>query len=524
MFCHISKVLGVAMLAAASFTVNLATAHVAELPRAHVNTTIPAVSGRSISVPAGGDLQAAIDAAKPGDEILLAAGATYTGAFKLPNKGPGTGWITIRTNGLLPSVGTRITAEDAATMAKLVAPGNEPALRTEAGAHHYYLIGLEITAASRVKQMSNLIRLGEGGSAQKTKDAQPHHLVLDRLYVHGTDTLDLRRGIALNSAYTAIVNSHISDVHSRDYDSQAIAGWNGTGPYLIENNYLEGAGENLMFGGADPQIPNALPSDIEIRGNHFYKPLGWQGRWLVKNLLELKIGQRVLIEGNHFENNWVDGQSGFAILLKSSSGATAPWSQTSDVTFRDNIVRHSPGGLNIAAHPDPYDAVPAARFVITNNIFDGIGEFGGTKNGRLFQLLGANAPLEDVIITHNTAVHNTQVGATITFDGGPTERLVFRKNIVTRGEYGIKGSGTAEGAATLSTYAPGAVLIGNVLVSAPAESYGTYAGGNSFPATLAEVGFIDPAHSDFRLRPLSPFIGAGADERLAASMADLAPH
>ena len=44
-------------------------------------------------------------------------------------------------------------------------------------------------------------------------------------------------------------------------------GWNGPGPFLIENNYLEAAGENVMFGGSDPSIANLVPSNITIRRN-----------------------------------------------------------------------------------------------------------------------------------------------------------------------------------------------------------------------------------------------------------------
>src|SRR5262249_38836706 len=51
---------------------------------------------------------------------------------------------------------------------------------------------------------------------------------------------------------------------------------NGSGPFRIVNNHLEAAGENLMFGGADPAIPQQIPSDIEICHNHFFKPLTWK--------------------------------------------------------------------------------------------------------------------------------------------------------------------------------------------------------------------------------------------------------
>jgi hypothetical protein len=64
------------------------------LPRAFVDTTYPAPTGQFIDVPAGGNLQAALNAAQPGDTITLAP-ELYR-AFALPNK-PGSQWITVRT-------------------------------------------------------------------------------------------------------------------------------------------------------------------------------------------------------------------------------------------------------------------------------------------------------------------------------------------------------------------------------------------------------------------------------------------
>ena len=73
------------------------SATAAELPRVTVNTAYPAAA-RQIRVPAGANLQAAIDAAQAGDELLLAPGAVYSGNFYLRNKGALNGWITIRTD------------------------------------------------------------------------------------------------------------------------------------------------------------------------------------------------------------------------------------------------------------------------------------------------------------------------------------------------------------------------------------------------------------------------------------------
>ena len=75
------------------------------------------------------------------------------------------------------------------------------------------------------------------------------------------------------------------------------------------NNYLEAAGENVMFGVARTRPSRSYSSDIEIRRNHFYKPPAWKGIGSVKNLFELKSAKRVLNEGNIFENNWADAQT-----------------------------------------------------------------------------------------------------------------------------------------------------------------------------------------------------------------------
>src|SRR3569832_2347608 len=69
-----------------------------ELPRVFLDTTYVPPTGATINVPAGDNLQAALDTAQPGDQIVLQAGATYTtpsDGFVLPNKS-GANWIVIR--------------------------------------------------------------------------------------------------------------------------------------------------------------------------------------------------------------------------------------------------------------------------------------------------------------------------------------------------------------------------------------------------------------------------------------------
>lgn len=233
-------------------------------------------SAATITVPAGGDLQAAITAARPGDTILLAAGATYVGNFKLPVHG-GTTYITIRSaapGDLLPAATQRVTPAHAPHLPKLVSPNNMPAVRTATGAAYWNLTLLEVRPSTNFT--GEAIALGDGSATQSSLANVAHHIVVDRVYVHGDAVHGLRRGISLNSAHTTIRNSHIADIKDLVNDTQAIGGWNGPGPYTIENNYLEAAGEVVMFGGADPGITGLIPSDIIIRGNTITRPLSWR--------------------------------------------------------------------------------------------------------------------------------------------------------------------------------------------------------------------------------------------------------
>lgn len=452
------------------------------LPSASVDLSDPAAPRRTVPVTAGGDLQAAIDAAQPGDDIVLAPGATFSGSFTLPRRAAADGWVTIRSGGTLPPRGTRATAADAREMARVQARGTAPALRTAPGAHHYRLIGLDITAAPGTRRMVSLVQLGDGGQAQNTPDAQPRAIIIERSYIHGLEALDLRRGVALNSASTAIVDSTITEVHSVDSDSQAICGWNGAGPYLIGNNDLQASGENIMFGGADPSIPNALPRDIVVRGNTFSKPLAWKGKWQVKNLLELKIGQRVLVEDNVFSDTWVDAQAGFAINVKSTNqGGAAPWSNTSDVTIRNNVFRNVPSGITVAARPDDQPAIPASNVAITDNSFEGVGGGAGEPYGTLLQLIGYGGSVRNVTIANNVATTgNDGLLTALYLEGERTENLVVTGNVFVQGLYGIKGAGTRGGAASLAAFSSGLVFAGNTLIGADPADYGEQARQNIF--------------------------------------------
>ena len=491
------------------------SATAAELPRASVNVGYPS-SARQVRVPAGADLQAAINDAQPGDELLLAPGATYFGNFWLPNKGGSSSWITIRTDlsdGAIGAPGTRMTPSRAASarLARIISPNIYSTITTDLTAHHYRFTGVEIGATSSAAWVNAIVRLGDNTTAQYNAATTANNLVFDRTYIHGVSNLSTRRCVMLNSASTAIVDSWISDCHSNDGDSQAIIGWNGPGPFLIQNNYLEGGHEVILFGGGGMTTANASPSDITIKGNHITRPMSWKGVWEAKNLIETKHARRVLIEGNVIENVWLDGQVGFAFVMKSENqNYDTPWSQSTDITIRYNRVRNAGGGFTIAANPSGAPAVPAARFVITDNVIENIGNSPYTGDGRAFQLLGG---LTDIVVMHNTVVNvGGANSAAFSFSQLPSiQRLVAHSNVLDHGGYGVKGGGVGEGSVTLNTYAGGALFTNNAIAEGGSAS--DYPASNYFPATFGSIGFVDFSGGNYRLSSGSSYLGKGYDGR-----------
>lgn len=228
------------------------------------------------SVHEGESLQAAINAARPGDEIRLAPGATFTGNFVLPVV-QGDSVITIRTDladAALPPANQRVTPATASRFAKIVSPNTGAALRTAPGAHHWRVMFIDFPSTK--EGFGDIIQIGDGSSAQSDLSQVPYEITFDRVYVHGDPIYGQKRGIALNARTVTIRNSYISEIKAVGADSQAIGGWNGPGPFSIENNYLEAAAEAFMLGGSDPPIPNLVSEDVLVRYNYMSRPMSWR--------------------------------------------------------------------------------------------------------------------------------------------------------------------------------------------------------------------------------------------------------
>jgi hypothetical protein len=483
-------------------------------PRVFLDTSYTPPSGRTIPVAAGADLQAALNAARPGDTLALQPGAVFRGNFTLPKKA-GDGWIVVRTgtpDDQFAPQGARVTPAATSFMPKIESPNSSPAISTLPGAHHYRFIGIDFTVAPDVKIIYAIV---EFGGTQTTDADTPNNLIVDRCYVHGQPRQNSARGILLNSASSAVIDSHVSEVHGVGFDTQAILGYNGPGPFKIANNFLEGGTENILFGGADPKTPGLVPSDIEIRGNHLFKPMSWRPgdpafagiQWTVKNLLELKNAQRVMIEGNLLENVW----STAVVLTPRNQDGTAPWSVVRDVLFRNNVVKNATSGFVVQASDDIHRSEPVKRVTIVNNLWLGV-----TRT--FFGLTGlAGVPLEDLIVDHNTAI---PVGYSAYYAemGGAPGLIRFRltNNLFGFGSYGVPFGRPDDASAKV---APSAIILKNALINLADTADGqgplrnaTHAINQTMYTSFANAAAAGVA-PDGRLMPTSPNRRAATDSK-----------
>jgi hypothetical protein len=470
-----------------------------------------ALSAKTIRVPAGGDFQAALDHAKSGDTIELQANAVYSGVFKLLPKS-GNSYITIQSSDMdyLPPAGSRIDPSYSPHMPKLMMPLGGAALTATSGSAYYQLVGIEFLPDPSLDVIYNIVSVGEG--TETSASQLPHDIVFDRDYIHGDPIKGGQRGISLNGASTTIENCYISDIKMVETDTQAIAGWNGTGPFTIVNNYLEGASENVMFGGSTPTIPGLVPSDIVISHNYFYKPFTWRigdpsyggVHWTVKSLLELKNAQRLTIDGNVFENCWADGAMGTAVVMNAfvSDGAN-PWATVQHVTFTHNIIRHASSAL-VVSGATPGLLGYAGDMLIQNNLFEDISRANWGGPGWLYQVYDGPA---NMTFDHNTGFPD----AAVTMFAGPgkSEGFTYTNNLTPDAIYGIDGDGSASGNGTIATYTSNSVFGGDILYAK--VDGGSYPSGFFFPSTVDDVGFVDYAHADYHLALSSPYKNAGTD-------------
>lgn len=220
--------------------------------------------------------------------------------------------------------------------------------------------------------------IGCGDNTITDPSLLPSHVGFQYNYIHTWDPSDpgapstgtiMGSAIEAECTYCWFLYNYGEKIHYEGGESHVAFLINTPGPQKWVGNFLEGGssawfmgGGSCMGTGCSPTgIIGVIPSDLEVRRNRFTRDITWSSRtgklcqpscpnhWAVKNSLEMKVGQRILLDGNIIENSWVDGQSGFALLadVRSCSGGTVcdilvngmPVQTLSDLTVSNLILR-----------------------------------------------------------------------------------------------------------------------------------------------------------------------------------------
>ncbi len=337
----------------------------AQLPTNCVRTAMAATpaTGSTVSVTAGSfsDLQTKITNAQCGQIIKVpsqmtnGSWATYAGNLTFPALAcPANNWVIVESDHLasLPAEGTRVTpchvnapsipnrpvyscTSPGYFLPKIIGDSGSnysvAILSMPSGMSHWRLIGLAITDLPGEPNISNgFVQMG-----------MSDHVILDRSLVYPEDDLTAapsaltqRVGVRMDGTFQAVVDSYIFNIHSGptgSVDAFAVntgSGGSGGNAIKVVDNFMEASGEPFFTGGQSSGGPfSNIVSDIEIRRNHMFKPLSWKsddpsyagqlpcntsshpsGCYQVKNLFEMKVAERALIESNLLEHTW-QGQS-----------------------------------------------------------------------------------------------------------------------------------------------------------------------------------------------------------------------
>jgi len=407
---------------------------IAELPKTCYYTGLDGTPspGKQIRVAAKADLAGAIDGAKCGDTLLLPAGASFDVRVLPSKKCNDQHYITVRTDtpdSKLPPEGTRISPAWGGITSL---PGRPPFAQPPGGpaklfatlvvrhpegvyvGDHVRFIGIEWTTPPDAN-------IGRIVTAEHSD-----HVIFDRNWVHPADDSEVGHGIGIihGSHMIAVINSYISGLNciartGKCTDATAVGGGNSDEPiYTLKfyNNFLESAGENILFGGSAATI---VPTDIEIRRNHLFRPMLWKegapgyrptasGQpYIVKNNFELKSAIRILFEANLLENSWGGfSQTGYSILLTPRNQSDrCPLCRVNDVTIRFNRIRNVAGVLQISNPLSKTGGASAdgGRYSIHDLLADDLHDKDYKGGGTFLILVSDRPPVHDIQIDHVTA-------------------------------------------------------------------------------------------------------------------------
>lgn len=451
------------------------------------------------------------DAAANNPVITLTAGVIYRMNCAPPNR-TGSGYLTVKSSavGSLPVSTNRVTAANDANLAIIetdtaVGPAIDAPPSSATNSHHYRFVGILFRKSVASAAVVNLIELGGGGAAASLS-VLPHHFIFDRCrFDGGTTTSNSRRAILISASDVAIVNSHFSLFKENGSDAQAVLMLQGERLNLT-NNYLDAAGENFMSGGEDPTITDHVPSYFVIRRNHFKKDLGYfinAGNfgatyyginYTVKNIFELKNAKYISVQGNTFENHWLEDQNWAITLTIVNQGGAATWSTIQYLDFAHNKIDKFFWGINIATEAIDQVSVPALTWVIRHNIFTRYAYYTPDSRHAFAIITNGSGGGDRIFVVSNSSTQNSDYNRALEFamSAGAKPTNVYWWNNITSGWF---TDGALDGTAALNANLASYSVTKNLWYAVS----GTNPAGSTQVTAIGDVGYTDFANGNLFL-------------------------
>lgn len=359
-------------------------------------------------VPAGGDLQAALNAGG----VVNGSGATFAGAFTLKS---GTELKNCSING----------------------PSTVPAIDIPPDTHDVKITDVAVNSA----HTQRAILVGRNDSDQTSTDKAPTGVVLTRVKI---PTYRGKHAIEWSGS-GSIIDCEVLDAwNSWGQDSQALGiTSNSPGNTLVQGGRYSAGSEVILVGGSEPATKGNVPKNLTFDGVTLFRPLSWQtdgtNRY-VKNLFELKTGQNVALRNSTLSGCWQASQNGYAVVITPHSGG-----DIHDVLIENNAISEVGAGFQILGQEYAIGELvtpkPTSGIVIRGNSVTTSRQYAPT----LSILAGiTGAPVDVTFDQNSVTLDGTRIvaydpGTVLSADGqstkaaGPMTTFVFTANHVTGG-------------------------------------------------------------------------------------------
>jgi hypothetical protein len=394
---------------------------------------------------------AAVAALNGSQEAMLKvpAGAKIDGTIFMPVP-TGSKYIFITSNGTLPDPWNRATSSDEAQMFEIRAtspgPDDEIAIVLSDTTHHWWFIGMEVVGHA-TDTGYGLIR--PEGTLSEVSDV-PHHIVIDRCYLHEGAASTMRTGIYMSLAYSSILNSTIGPFKWNGQETKGVLSVNAPGPITIYNNSIVAGSQAHLSGGVASASATLHPSTHAFRNNRLWHDPSWEGTFNVKYNVEIKQGDNFIYDGNIIEYAWGNPAGAGDLIQLQMYREGAGFGVTEDIQITNSLVRHGGFGINSGAVDGPL-----TRIIVRNNVFDDInGSTWSPGNGVGIGVNLSGAPSFQLI--HNTFLVTGNGG--FKMNGNQSTSTVFKDNIFTftdnairdddSGTYGTSGLNNGLGSYT----------------------------------------------------------------------------